>query len=116
MTKEELVTRIKQHERSCSTPETSFRIVEVSELADGILGARDTDGERTIYYDKAKWRDKDGAFDISPRIPSFPSDTGFISGVPATGWAEMLHVAKQMLTKVGRAKRPWHKQPVSITY
>ncbi len=66
MTRDELVQRIHEHEAQCAlTPTAAFTVVEVVELAPGILAAMESDGEFTLYFDRSMYTAEDGHRSIS---------------------------------------------------
>ena len=118
MTRRELIESIRDHEDQCARDlNTSFRVDEVMELADGILAVRDTDGEHTLYFDQSRYRSRAGAIeDISHRIPDFPLNTGFVEDVTARSWDDIASTAELGLMRAGLGEIMWHDDPVRVQY
>ena len=119
MTRDQMLERIRRHEGICNSVEgAAFRVVEVMELALGVLAVLDTDGERCIFFDKAQCQIQDRkVIDIGSQVRHFNSDDpGLIEDSMSVSWQETLRTAKMGLKKVGSGKMKWNKEPVPVTY
>ena len=119
MTSQELFEKIREHEEAClGLPGAAFEVVDVVELADGVLSVCDADGEYTIYFDKSKcWFQEDnrlGLDDESETIRSIPEGVGFICCVTARGWPAITQVARMTLLAAGRKEIIWHEIPIKV--
>ena len=116
MTRQKLIAAIQWCEAQCRII-PFLAVVEVRELASGVLAVLESYGERTIYFDQSRHRADHHHFsDRSGDITEFPPGVGFIECGFSGTWWEIRHIAKEALKSNSRRKTRWHRAPFPVRY
>lgn len=107
------------HARCAQNPGSAFTIQEVVGLGVGIIGFRDTDGERGIVFDRSIVRSKVGSplDDDSFSLKGFPShDAGFMVIVTPKlpTWKEFRSMIDRCIVRRDGARVEWLEQEVAL--
>lgn len=121
MNNQKLLDTIRQHETRCAENHRikgPFQVSKVTELGEGIIGVRDTDGEHTIYFDAETYRvpDKSAFSDSAKKIGGFPKDVGFVTDVMAKSWGDIAGTASIALTAFSGSAIEIHPEPIQLEY
>ncbi len=112
MTREALVAAIKQHEGACRISGAGFKVMEIKELAPGVIAVRDNDNEYTLYFDQSiALLPTSPLSDTSEELPGMIDGVGFIECVTARNFAMISEVAKHCLIVTN-----WHAAPEPLLY
>lgn len=120
MTQEELIERVRAHEKMCRVNvNANFVVKAVVALAVGVLAVREVNGTHTIYFDLSQCRIREDSIFFpgdGRKIPNFPTDTGFVIGPWARDWNPIMVIAQRSLVPTDGGEINWHSSPCEVNY